>query len=297
MSIRGGGQGIGTVQLPVRMVLVTMSGKGGVGKSIVTAMTAVALARKGVKTGILDADIYGPSVPKMLGVEGQLYEEGGLIKPLKGPLDISVVSIEFALPQEDVAVIWRAPLVNQALREFLSSVDWRGIDALLIDLPPGTGDAPLTIAQMLKGSIDGAIIVTIPTEVSRRIVLKSIDFAQKLEMPILGIVENMCCFYCPDSGKMYYPFGRGAGRRIAEDVGLPFLAQIPIDPELSSYADTGRLADFFEEHPDSPVVKAFDALASMLVEKLSRKPVRPVEKPRSFMKLPGEGEEEEGKNE
>ncbi|ACB38999.1 Mrp/NBP35 family ATP-binding protein [Pyrobaculum neutrophilum] len=281
----------------VKLKLVTISGKGGVGKSLVTASIAVGFAMRGYKVGVLDGDVYGPTVPKMLGVSNSTLfvdERTGKIVPVTGPLGIKVVSIEFALPSDDTAVIWRAPLVNQALRDFIAQVDWGSLDLLVVDLPPGTGDAPLTIAQSLQGGLDGSIVVTIPTEISRRIVLKSVDFSRKLNIRVAGVVENMCCFKCPDNGKIYYIFGRDAGRRVAEAAGVPFLGGIPIDPELSHYLDSGRLHEFLAKENDTAraVLAIVDQLAEMYKDKLSQQ-VKAEEKPKrlSLLKLPGEEEE------
>jgi len=282
----------------VKLKLVTISGKGGVGKSLVTTSIAVGFAMRGYRVGILDGDVYGPTVPKMLGLsDSTLYvdQKTGRIIPVVGPLGIKVVSIEFALPGDDTAVIWRAPLVNQALRDFISQVEWGPLDVLVVDLPPGTGDAPLTIAQSLQGGLDGSVIVTIPTEISRRIVLKSIDFSRKLNIKVAGVVENMCCFKCPDNGKVYYIFGKDAGKRIAEAAGVPFLGGIPIDPEFSQYLDSGRLHEFLGK--DNETAKAVLAISDKLIEmykdKLSQQTV-PKEKPKriSLLKLPGEEEKE-----
>jgi ATP-binding protein involved in chromosome partitioning len=284
----------------VKLKLVTISGKGGVGKSLVTTSIAVGFAMRGYKVGILDGDIYGPTVPKMLGLSNStLYvdQKSDKIIPVVGPLGIKVVSIEFALPGDDTAVIWRAPLVNQALRDFIAQVEWGALDVLVVDLPPGTGDAPLTIAQSLRGGLDGSIVVTIPTEISRRIVLKAIDFSRKLNIRVAGVVENMCCFKCPDNGKVYYIFGRDAGLKIAEAAGVPFLGGIPIDPEFSQYLDSGRLHEFLAQ--DNETAKAIltisDKLIEMYKEKLSQQTAPREEKPKriSLLKLPGEEEEEE----
>lgn len=301
VNIRGGAAAPGSLAdylKSVKVKLVTISGKGGVGKSLVTAAVALGFALRGYKVGILDGDIYGPTIPKLLGVTGQsLYVDSktGKIIPVSGPFGVKVVSIDFMLPGDDTAVIWRAPLINQALRDFISQVDWGQLDLLMVDLPPGTGDAPLTIAQSLQGGIDGSIVVTIPSEISRRIVIKAIDFSRKVQIPVAGIVENMCCFVCPDNGKTYYIFGEGAGRRIAEKAGVPFLGQIPMDPALSKHLDEGRLHEFLsaESNTSKHIMSIVDALASKYAEKLKQE-VRE-EKPKriSLMKLPGEDEEEQ----
>lgn len=283
----------------VKLKLVTISGKGGVGKSLVTTAVALGFAMRGYKVGVLDGDVYGPTVPKMLGLKDvTLYvdQKTDKIIPVTGPLGVRVVSIDFALPSDDTAVIWRAPLVNQALRDFIAQVEWGDLDVLVVDLPPGTGDAPLTIAQSLQGGLDGSIIVTIPTDISRRIVLKSIDFSRKLNIRVAGVVENMCCFKCPDNDKVYYIFGKDAGRKIAEAAGVPFLGGIPIDPELSQYLDTGRLHEFLAKDSETSraVLSIVDKLIEIYKEKLMQQVVARQEKPKriSLLKLPGEEEEE-----
>ncbi|MFN3804118.1 MAG: Mrp/NBP35 family ATP-binding protein [Pyrobaculum sp.] len=280
----------------IKLKLVTISGKGGVGKSLVTTSIAVGFAMRGYKVGVLDGDVYGPTVPKMLGLsQNILYveEKTGEIIPVTGPLGVEVVSIEFALPGDDTAVIWRAPLVNQALRDFISQVRWGPLDVLVIDLPPGTGDAPLTIAQSLQGGLDGSIIVTIPTDISRRIVLKSIDFSRRLNIRVAGVVENMCCFKCPDTDKVYYIFGKDAGRKIAEAAGVPFLGGIPIDPEFSQYLDAGKLHEFLQRDNETAkaVLSIVDKLAEAYKDRLTQ--VQPEEKKEriSLLKLPGDEEE------
>lgn len=290
MSIRQPRLGLDKVKLK----LMVVSGKGGVGKSFVTSSIALGMALRGLRVGILDGDVYGPTIPKMLGLSGMglQTDEAGRIYPVVGPLGVKVVSIEFALPSDETAVIWRAPLVNRALEEFLGSVEWGELDALVIDLPPGTGDAPLTIAQKLQNDLDGTIVVTIPSEISRRIVLKSIDFSAKLNVPVAGIVENMCCFYCPDSGKTYYVLGRGAGERIAAEKGVRFLGSIPLDPRISESNDRGE--PYLLKHGDGETAKHIMAIVDRLIElyrdKLSggRR-----EGDRRLLKLPGE---ESGEN-
>ncbi|MEZ0248445.1 MAG: Mrp/NBP35 family ATP-binding protein [Thermoproteus sp.] len=301
VNIRGGSAPPGSLAdflKNVKVKLVTISGKGGVGKSLVTAAVSLGLALRGYKVGVLDGDIYGPTIPKLLGVtNSSLYVDSktGKIVPVEGPFGVKVVSIDFMLPSEDTAVIWRGALVTQALRDFISQVDWGPLDVLLVDLPPGTGDAPLTIAQSLQGGIDGSIIVTIPSEVSRRIVVKAIDFSRKVQVPVAGIVENMCCFVCPDSGKTYYIFGEGAGRKIAEKAGVPFLGQIPLDPLLSKHLDEGRLHDFLTQDNDTVrhIMSIVDSLASRYAEKFKQQVKEERPKRVSLMKLPGEEEEGE----
>ena len=248
----------------IKYKIAVLSGKGGVGKSFVTASLAFALSYLGKRVGVLDADIYGPSIPKMMGVEGQpvLATGEGRLIPVTAPLGVKVLSIGLMLPGEDVPVIWRGAMTTSAIREMLAYADWGELDYLLIDLPPGTGDEQLTIVQLIK-DMTGAIIVTIPSDVSRVVVAKAINFCRKLNLRILGIVENMSYFVCPDGSK-HYIFGEGAGRRIAERYNVRFLGEIPIDPRISRANDRGE--PFFVKYPDSPASKAMIELARKVIE-------------------------------
>jgi len=291
ISIKGGESPLGSLK-HVKLKLITISGKGGVGKSLITTAIALGFAMRGYKVGVLDGDVYGPTVPKMLGMSNAMLFTGqdGRILPAIGPLGVKVVSIEFALPNEETAVIWRAPLVNQALRDFISQVDWGDIEVLVVDLPPGTGDAPLTVAQSLQGGLDGSIIVTIPTDISKRIVLKAIDFSKKLQIPIAGVVENMCCFKCPETNRTYYVFGENAGRGIAEEKGVDFLGQIPIDPIMSQYLDGGKFHEFLSSGNDTAkaILDIVDKLVDKYAGKLKGEEERVETRRKSLMKLPGE---------
>jgi len=241
----------------IRHKIAVISGKGGVGKSTVTVNLAMAFAVHGHvnHVGILDADIHGPSVPKMLGIAGQRLQVGPLgAFPASGPLGIKVVSMDFLLPDENSPVIWRGPLKMTAIRQFLSDIVWGDLDVLLIDLPPGTGDEPLSVAQLLP-EMDGVVIVTIPSEVSQIVVKKSAFFARQVGMPIIGIVENMSGFVCPKCGSRADIFQSGGGRKIAEELRIPFLGSIPIDQRVCQDADRG--ASFILEHVDSPASKSF----------------------------------------
>jgi ATP-binding protein involved in chromosome partitioning len=241
----------------VKHKVAVLSGKGGVGKSTVTVNLAVAFAMRGHigKVGILDADIHGPSIPKMLGLTGQNLQAGPPgIFPASGPLGIKVVSIDFLLPDEDTPVIWRGPLKMAAIRQFLADIVWGELDLLLIDLPPGTGDEALSIGQLLP-EMDGVIIVTIPSEVSQRVVRRAVVFARKLGMPVIGIIENMSGFVCPNCGAKVDIFRSGGGRKIADELSIPFLASIPIDQKICEDADRGM--PFIIGHPDSPASKIF----------------------------------------
>ena len=241
----------------IKHKIAVISGKGGVGKSTITVNLAAAFALLGNRVGILDADIHGPSVPKLLGLTGQRLKVGppGAF-PVAGPLGIKAVSIDFFL-QEGLPTIWRGPLKMTAIRQFLSDIVWGELDILFIDLPPGTGDEPLSIAQLLP-EIDGVIIVTMPSELSRVVVKKAIAFAQRLGMPIIGVVENMSGFICPTCGAKIDIFQSGGGKKLAEDAGVPFLGSIPIDPKVGADSDKG--SPFVIGDAESPAAKAFSVI-------------------------------------
>jgi len=242
----------------IKHKIAVISGKGGVGKSTITVNLAAAFALHGNRVGILDADIHGPSVPKLLGLTGQRLKVGppGAF-PVIGPLGLKVVSIDFFLPEEGLPTIWRGPLKMTAIRQFLSDIVWGELDILFIDLPPGTGDEPLSIAQLLP-EMDGVIIVTMPSELSRSVVKKAITFAQRLGMPIIGVVENMSGFVCPKCGEKIDIFQSGGGRKLAEEAGVPFLGSIPIDPKVGVDSDKG--SPFVISDANSSVAKAFTAI-------------------------------------
>lgn len=239
----------------IKHKIAVISGKGGVGKSTVTVNLAAAFALHGKKVGILDADIHGPSVPRLLGLTGQQVKVGppGAF-PVTGPLDIKVVSIDFFLSEESTPTIWRGPLKMTAIRQLLSDIVWGELDVLLIDLPPGTGDEPLSVAQLLP-EMDGVVIVTMPSDLSRSVVEKAITFARRLNMPIAGIVENMSGFVCPHCGYKIDIFQSGGGEKMAKETGVPFLGSIPIDPQVSTDSDKG--SPFVIAHPDSSASKVF----------------------------------------
>jgi ATP-binding protein involved in chromosome partitioning len=242
----------------IKHKIAIISGKGGVGKSTVTVNLAMAFAMQGYanRVGILDADIHGPSVPKMLGLRGQRLQAlaAGIIFPVTGPLGIKVVSMDFLLPSDDSPVIWRGPLKMRAIQQFLSDITWGELDFLFVDLPPGTGDEPLSIMQLIP-EMDGVVIVTIPSEVSQIVVKKAVTFARQLGVPVIGIVENMSGFVCPKCGTEVSIFKTGGGRKIAEDLDIPFLGSIPIDPEICADSDDGK--PFIVGLPESPASKAF----------------------------------------
>jgi len=250
----------------IKHKVAVISGKGGVGKSTVTVNLAAAFARTGHVVGILDADIHGPSVPRLLGLTGQQVKVGppGAF-PVAGPLGMKVISIDFFLPEESTPTIWRGPLKMRAIRQLLADVVWGELDVLFIDLPPGTGDEVLSIAQLLP-EIDGVVIVTMPSELSRAVVRKAITFSERLGMPIIGVVENMSGYVCPSCGEKVDIFQSGGGEKMAEEAGIPFLGKIPIDPKIGATADKG--IPFVIEQPDSPASKAFMKIVEKVEEYL-----------------------------
>lgn len=241
----------------VKHKIAVISGKGGVGKSLVTVNLAMAFALQShaYKVGVLDADIHGPCVPKMLGMKGQRLQVGppGAF-PAVGPMGIKVVSMDFLLPSDESPVIWRGPVKMGVIRQFLSEIVWGDLDFLFIDLPPGTGDEPLSVIQLLP-ELDGVIIVTTPSEVSRDVVKKAVTFARMVGAPIIGIIENMSGFVCPKCGEEISIFGVGGGEKIAEEMKVLLLGKIPIDPNISEDSDKG--VPFIVGHVDSPAAKAF----------------------------------------
>ncbi len=259
----------------IKHKIAIISGKGGVGKSTVTVNLAAAFAKTGHEVGILDADVHGPSIPRLLGLTGQQVKVGppGAF-PVTGPLGIRVVSMDFFLPEEKTPIIWRGPLKMRAIRQLLTEVVWGELDILLIDLPPGTGDEALSIAQLLP-EIDGVIIVTMPSELSSAVVQKSIAFARTVGMPILGVIENMSGFVCPTCGDRIDIFQSGGGKKLAEDEGVQFLGGIPIDPKIGATSDKG--IPFVLENPESPSSKAFQEIVkrveASLQEKEDKKPI------------------------
>ncbi|MCJ7720986.1 Mrp/NBP35 family ATP-binding protein [Candidatus Bathyarchaeota archaeon] len=241
----------------IKHKIAVISGKGGVGKTVTAVNLAIAFALQGHenRVGILDADLHGPCVPKMLGMDDKKLRVGPIgAFPVVGPLGVKVISMAFVLEGKEVPVVWRGPLKMRAIQQFLSEVAWGELDFLLIDLPPGTGDEPLSIMKLLP-EMDGVVIVTIPSEVSQTVVGKSITFSRQLNVPVIGIIENMSGFVCPDCGKVTYIFKTGGGKKVAQEFSVPFLGSIPLDPRVCEASDLGR--PFIMEYPDSPAAKAF----------------------------------------
>ncbi|MEA2070318.1 MAG: Mrp/NBP35 family ATP-binding protein [Asgard group archaeon] len=250
-------------------VIVVASGKGGVGKTTIAVNLAAGLAKKGYSVGVLDADITGPNVPKMFGLEGKHPEFNQIDKkiiPIKTENDIKVISMAFLLQRSDDAVIWRGPLKMGAINQLLGDVEWGNLDYLVIDLPPGTSDEPLSIAQMIPDA-DGVVIVTTPQEVALLDVKKSINFVKKVKLPVLGIVENMSSFLCPHCGKEITIFSKDGGRNAAEEFDIPFLGSIPLDPEIVPLSDAGKTIIDSETQSE----KAFMEMVEKVVKEIEEK--------------------------
>jgi ATP-binding protein involved in chromosome partitioning len=248
----------------VKNVILVMSGKGGVGKSTVAANLTMALHRAGARVGLLDADIYGPSVPTMMGIQGRpISTDGKLIEPLER-FGVKIMSIGFLLDDPKTAVVWRGPMLHGALQQFLKDVNWGPLDYLVLDLPPGTGDVALTLSQRIK--VTGAVVVTTPPEVALMDVYKSISMCQKLNIPVLGVVENMSYFIDP-AGNKHEIFGRGGGARAAEFAHAPLLGQVPMDPLVREWGDNGT--PVVQAQPASPVAKAFREIAEQLADRVT----------------------------
>ena len=223
----------------VKNIIAIMSGKGGVGKSLVAGLVAVGLRRQGSEVGILDADITGPSIPKMFGINERPAGSDTGFMPVLSRSGIEVMSINLLLPQEDESVLWRGPLISRAVTQFWQEVLWGKLDYLVVDLPPGTADVPLTVMQTIP--VSGIIIVFTPQDLTTMIVKKAIRMAKKMDKPIIGVVENMSYLYVPEIDKRIELFGKGKGEEMSQAAGAPLLAQLPIDPELARLCDEGNI--------------------------------------------------------
>ncbi len=247
----------------IKNKFLVMSGKGGVGKTSTAVNLSIALANRGLRVGIMDVDLHGPDVPRMLGLKGTLdVAPNGKLNPARFSDNLKAVSVESLMASKDEAVIWRGPLKYSAIQQFIGDVDWGELDFLVIDAPPGTGDEPLTVAQIVKDA--KAVIVTTPQEVALADVRKSISFCKRVNMEIFGIIENMSGLTCPHCDKIIELFGSGGGERTAVQFGLHFLGRIPIDPNVVLCGDSGTC--FREAHADSGVTRAFDAIAEKMAQ-------------------------------
>ena len=233
-------------------VIGVVSGKGGVGKSLVTASLANSLALQGFEVGILDGDITGPSIPRMYGLTGPADSDDNGIYPLQAANGVRVMSTNLLLPNEEEPVVWRGPVIGNMVKQFWTDVIWGQVDYLLVDMPPGTGDVPLTVFQSLP--VDGVVIVTSPQDLVKMIVAKALHMAEMMDIPVLGIVENYSYMRCPHCGEALYPFGKSHLEEVAASFGIPILGKIPMDPEYAAAADEGRFAEIVNESLDEAAV-------------------------------------------
>lgn len=241
----------------INKVIAVMSGKGGVGKSLVTSSLAAKLKKKGYKVGILDADITGPSIPKMFGLNETANGDGNGLYPVETSSGIKVMSVNLLLEDEEEPVIWRGPVISSVVKQFWSDVYWGELDYLLIDMPPGTGDVPLTVFQSIP--VDGAIIVTSPQDIVRLIVKKAYNMVVKMDIPVMGIVENYSYIECPDCGKKIAVFGKSKIDEIASEIGVEVLGKLPIVPAIAKLADEGRFDEADNTFVDMAVDKIINA--------------------------------------
>lgn len=259
----------GQIGLTAKSVIAVASGKGGVGKSTVATSLALGLKRAGCKVGLCDADVYGPSIPTLLGISGQPAQENNKIQPLDFQ-GMPVMSIGFLVPPEQ-AVIWRGPMLHSAVTQFLRDTAWGDLDYLIIDMPPGTGDIALTLSQMLP--LTGAVVVCTPQKVALMDAIKAVAMFQKVKIPVLGVVENMSGFICPDNGKQYDIFGKGGARRFADQIQIPFLGEIPLNMQIRVNGDDGTMDGCFEDEIVGPRLQhVVSALARTLAEKVAKEP-------------------------
>ena len=247
----------------IKKKFIVMSGKGGVGKSSVSVNLALALADKGYQVGLMDVDLHGPDIPHMLGLSGMLTaDDTRKMVPISYSDHLKIISMESLMPNRDEAIIWRGPVKHAAIRQFIGDVNWGDLDYLIIDSPPGTGDEPLTVAQLIKDA--KAVIVTTPQEVALADIRKSISFCKNVRMEIFGIIENMSGFTCPHCGQVVDLFGTGGGEKTAKQYGIPFLGRIPFDPKMVQCGDSGMA--FQQKFSQSPVTQALHKIADKMAE-------------------------------
>lgn len=251
----------------IKHKIVVLSGKGGVGKSTVAVNLAVSLAERGLKVGLLDVDIHGPSVPKLLGLDGSMARGGDnkTIYPVKYSDNLIVMSVGFLMDDADQAVVWRGPLKYGIIKQFLSDVAWGDLDYLIVDSPPGTGDEPLSVCQLIPEP-DGAVIVTTPQDVALADVRKSVTFCRQLEMPIIGVIENMSTFVCPHCGETTDIFKTGGGKSMAENMGVHFLGSIPIEQQIVHSGDNGFPHLSTTAPNATPAQKSFTSITDIILK-------------------------------
>jgi ATP-binding protein involved in chromosome partitioning len=251
----------------IKQVIVVLSGKGGVGKSTVSTNLALMLSQQGHTVGLLDCDMHGPTIPTMLGLENtRITQSSDGLKPIQATEHLKVLSMGFLINKQDDAIIWRGPMKMGAIKQLIGDFDWGNLDYLIIDLPPGTGDEPLSIAQIIP-KITGAIIVTTPQDVALVSVRKSITFVKKLNIPVIGIIENMSGFTCPHCGKKVDIFKSGGGKKAAEDFNLPYLGDIPLDPTIVETGDNGTTTII----DDSTLATSFETIVENVKNHIKKK--------------------------
>ena len=228
----------------IKKVIGVVSGKGGVGKSMTSAMLAVLLNRRGYHTAVLDADVTGPSIPKLFGIHQRAYGDENGILPARTKTGVDIMSVNLLLENEEDPVVWRGPVIAGAVKQFWQEVIWKDVDFMFVDMPPGTGDVPLTVFQTLP--VDGIVVVASPQELVSMIVAKAVKMAEMMHIPVLGIVENMSYFDCPDCGKRHYIFGQSKLEALAKEHSVPHTASLPIDPKIAETVDEGRVESLFE---------------------------------------------------
>jgi len=256
----------------IKNKILVMSGKGGVGKSTVSVNLALGLAKRGFKVGLMDVDLHGPDICRMLNLSDKLQDrhiKDGKVPPMQFNDNLKVISLEYMMENRDDPIIWRGPLKIQAIRQFIADMDWGDLDYLVIDSPPGTGDEPLTVASTIKDAL--ALVVTTPQDVALADVRKSINFCKHVEMKILGVVENMSGFICPHCGKAVDIFKTGGGEKMAAEFGVPFLGRIPVDPKVVTGGDAG--SPYLSSDASSPAIEAFGVVLDKVEKKGCEKKV------------------------
>ncbi|MDD3150387.1 MAG: Mrp/NBP35 family ATP-binding protein [Candidatus Gastranaerophilales bacterium] len=253
----------------IKNKIVVLSGKGGVGKSTVASNLAMSLALKGYKTGLLDVDIHGPSIPTIFGLESEHVQgKENEMLPLNFGDNLKIISIGFLLDDPDAAIIWRGPMKMGAIKQFIKDVEWGELDYLIVDCPPGTGDEPLSVIQLLE-DITGVVIVTTPQKLAIADVKKSINFCKKVNVPILGVVENMSGLICPKCNEIVEIFKSGGGEKMAQNMNVPFLGKIPLDPKIVDAGDSGKPFLYF--YSETPTAKIMENVIKQVIDKTIKK--------------------------
>lgn len=260
-------QRLGARLCKIKHKILVLSGKGGVGKSTVAVNLAATLAREGFKVGLMDVDIHGPSIPTMLNLTAEkAYQSEAGIEPVPAGPNLGVISVAFFLKDMDQAVIWRGPMKMAVIKQFLGDVNWGELDFLIIDSPPGTGDEPLSVCQLIP-ELSGCVMVTTPQQVASADVRRSISFCKQLNVPVLGVIENMSGFKCPKCGEIVHVFSSGGGRKLAEEMDVPFLGEVPLDPAIAQAGDLGK--PYIEVFAGSDTAEIFAEIVNPVISRFS----------------------------